>query len=235
LKLLSISMKLAALFSGGKDSTYALYKLMKEGHEIKYLITIFSERQDSWMFHYPCIELTKLQAESMGIKHIMKKTSGEKEKELVDLKDVLNSVKDEVEGIVTGALYSEYQKSRIEKICNDLGLKCMSPLWHSDLEKMLKEEIRLGFEIIIIGVAAEGLDKSWLGKKIDLDTVGELKELNKKFGINIGAEGGEFETLVLGCPIFKKKIKILDSASVWDSKTNSGCLEIKEAVLVKKQ
>ena len=225
-------MRLAALFSGGKDSTYAMYKLMKEGHEIKYLITIFSERQDSWMFHYPCIELTKLQSEALGIKQIIKKTKGEKEKELKDLKDVLISVKDEIDGIVTGALYSDYQKTRIEKICKELGLKCLSPLWHSDLEKMLKEEIDLGFEIVITGVAAEGLDKSWLGRKIDFDLIEKLKELNKKFGINIGAEGGEFETLVIDCPIFKKKIKILESDSIWDDKTNSGYLKIKDATIV---
>jgi diphthine-ammonia ligase len=227
-------MRLAALFSGGKDSTYALYKAIKEGHEIKYLVTVFSERQDSWMFHYPCIELTKLQAEALGIKQIIKKTKGEKEKELKDLKDALISVKSEIDGVVTGALYSDYQKNRIEKICNDLGLKCLSPLWHSDLEKMLKEEICLGFEIVITGVAAEGLDKSWLGKKINLDTVEKLKNLNKKFGINIGAEGGEFETLVLDCPIFKKKIKILDSSYAWDNKTNSGYLKIKKSVLAEK-
>lgn len=234
MKLLSFSMKLAALFSGGKDSTLALYRVMKEGHQIKYLITIFSERQDSWMFHYPCIELTKLQSKSLGIKQIIKKTKGEKEKELKDLKDVLISVKDEIDGVVTGALYSDYQKTRIEKMCKELGLKCLSPLWHSDLEKMLKEEIDLGFEIIITGVAAEGLDKNWLGKKIDLNTIEDLKRLNKKFGINIGFEGGEFESLVTDCPIFKKRIKISDSETVWDSRTNSGYMKVKKAVLSKK-
>jgi diphthine-ammonia ligase len=228
-------MKLVSLFSGGKDSVYALYKVIKEGHEIKYLVTVFSERQDSWMFHYPCIELTKLQSEALGIKQIIKKTKGEKEKELKDLKDVLNSIKDEIDGIVTGALYSEYQKSRIEKICKELRLKCLSPLWYADLENMLKEEIDLGFETIIIGVAAEGLDKSWLGKKIDFETIEKLKELNKKFGINLGLEGGEAETLVLDCPIFQKKIKILQSDSVWDSKTNSGYLKVKDAKLISKQ
>jgi diphthine-ammonia ligase len=227
-------MRLAALFSGGKDSTYAMQKIMEEGHEIKYLITFFSERQDSWMFHYPCIELTKLQAESLGIKQIIKNTKGEKERELDDLVEVLASVKNDIDGIVTGALYSDYQRTRIEKICKDLGLKCLSPLWHSDLEKMLKEEIALGFEIIIVGVAAEGFDKNWLGRKIDLDTVEKLKELNKKFGINIGAEGGEFESFVLDCPIFKKKIEISDSEIVWDNKTNSGYLKIKKAILSSK-
>src|SRR4030042_5974998 len=97
---------------------------------------------------------------------------------------------------------------------------------------MLKEEICSGFEIMITGVASEGLDRSWLGRKIDLETVEKLNELNKKFGINIGAEGGEFETLVLDCPLFKKRIEILDSEYAWDNKTNSGYLEIKKAVLV---
>jgi len=52
-------MKLATLLSGGKDSTYALYSALKQGHEIKYLVTIFPESKESWMFHHPCIELTK--------------------------------------------------------------------------------------------------------------------------------------------------------------------------------
>lgn len=226
-------MRLASLVSGGKDSLYATYLMMKEGHEIKYLITIFPERQDSWMFHHPCIELTKLQAEAMGIKHIMKKTKGEKEKELEDLKDALISVKD-IDGAVSGALYSEYQKTRIEKICEELKIKSITPLWNKDPERMLKEQIESGFEIIITGVSVEGLDKTWMGRKINLDTIEELKEINRKFGVNLAGEGGEFETLVLDCPLFKKKIKILDSTPVWDSKTNSGYLEVKNAVLVEK-
>jgi len=226
-------MRLAALFSGGKDSTYALYKAIQE-YEIKYLVTIFPEREDSWMFHHPCIELTKLQAEAIGIKHITQTTEGEKEKELEDLKKVLEKIKDEIDGVVSGAVASKYQKSRIDRICKELRLKSVTPLWNKNSEELLKEEVSSGFEIIIAGVFAEGFDESWLGRKIDEKCIEDLKELNKKYGINLSGEGGEYESLVLFCPIFKKRIEILDSKNVWDDKTSSGYLVVKEAKLTDK-
>jgi len=227
-------MRLAALISGGKDSLYATHLAIKEGHKIKYLVTVFPEREDSWMFHHPCIELTKLQAEALGIKQVIRKTKGEKERELEDLKVALMSVKDEIDGVVSGAIASTYQKSRIDKICKELKLKSLTPLWHADLEKLLKKEIESGFEVIMTGVSAEGFDKSWLGREIDLNAIEDLKKLNKKFGINLSGEGGEFESLVLDCPLFKKKIKILEFETVWDNKTNSGYIEVKDAKLLDK-
>ena len=224
-------MKLASLWSGGKDSAYATYLALKEGHEIKALITVFPEKQESWMFHYPCIQLTKLQAKAIGIKQIVKKTKGEKEKELEDLKKVLRKIKG-IDGIVSGAIASNYQKSRIDKICDELGLKHLSPLWQKNQEKVLKEEIRAGFEIIITGAFAEGFNKSWLGRKIDDKAIKELLELNKKFGVSVSGEGGEYESFVKYCPLFKKKIEILNSEIYWDSKTNSGYLIPKKAKLV---
>jgi len=224
-------MKLVSLWSGGKDSAYATYLALKEGHEIKALVTIFPEKEDSWMFHYPCIQLTKLQAKAIGIKQIVKKTKGEKEKELEDLKKVLWKIK-KIDGIVSGAIASNYQKSRIDKICNELGLKHLSPLWQENQEKVLEEEIRAGFEIVITGAFAEGFNKSWLGRKIDDKAIKELLELNKKFGISVSGEGGEYESFVKYCPLFKKKIEILNSEIYWDSKTNSGYLIPKKAKLV---
>lgn len=225
-------MKLAALFSGGKDSTFALYKAMEEGHEIKYLVTIFPERQDSWMFHYPCIELTKLQAEALGIKQIIGRTKGEKEKELSCLKDILSKLKD-IDGVVSGALASNYQKQRVDRICEELGVKSIAPLWQRDQEEILKEETSIS-DVIITGVAADGFDANWLGRKIDGKTIEDLKKLKEKFGINVAAEGGEFETFVLDAPVFKKKIEIKSFEKKWDNKTNSGYIEVKSARLVKK-
>lgn len=227
-------MRLAALFSGGKDSTFALYNAMKEGHEIKYLITISPRRQDSWMFHHPCIKLTKLQAKALDIKQIFRETEGEKEKELEDLKKVLMSVIDDIDGVVSGAVSSEYQKKRIEKICQELKLKNLNPLWHRNSEELWKEEIQSGFEIIITAVSTDGLDKVWLGKQIDMSTLTKLKQLSEKFRFNISGEGGEFESLVCDCPMFKKKIKILDFNLIWDNKTNSGYLEIVKVKLIPK-
>lgn len=226
-------MRLAALVSGGKDSIFAMWKEMKE-NEIKYLVTIFPESQESWMFHHPCIELTRLQAEALGIKQITEKTKGEKEKELEDLKNALSRIKDEIEGVVSGAVASNYQKSRIDRICEELGLKSLAPLWKMDPEKVIKEEIESGFDIIITGVFSDGFDKNWIGRKLDNKAIEDLKNLSKKFGINICGEGGEYETLVLDCPAFNKKIRVLDSEKIWDDKTNSGYLVVKKAILVGK-
>ncbi|MHA1778619.1 MAG: diphthine--ammonia ligase [Candidatus Heimdallarchaeaceae archaeon] len=217
-------MRLAALFSGGKDSTYALYKVLKEGHEIVQLVTILPKRLDSWMFHRPCIELTKLQAEAMEIKHTMKETEGEKEKELEDLIDVLRKIKKnyEIDGVVSGAVASNYQKQRIDGICKRLGLKSVTPLWKMNQEELLREEVASGFRIVITSVSTAGLDKSWLGKEIDNKNVERLIELSRKYRFNPAFEGGEAETFVTDGPMFKKRIQLANINTIWDEKTISG-------------
>jgi ABC transporter with metal-binding/Fe-S-binding domain ATP-binding protein len=227
-------MRLASLISGGKDSLYATYLSVMRRHKIKYLVTMLPAKEDSWMFHYPCIELTKLQAKALGIQQVTQKTSGEKEKELEDLKKVLEEIKDEVDGVVSGAVASNYQKSRVDRICEELRLESVAPLWGRDPAGVLREEVGSGLEIIITGVFAEGFDKSWLGRKIDDKCVEDLVELNRRYGISCVAEGGEFETFVTDCPLFKKKIQIKDSKIVWDSKTSSGYLVVGNAKLVGK-
>ncbi|MBU0460123.1 MAG: diphthine--ammonia ligase [Nanoarchaeota archaeon] len=203
-------MKLAALFTGGKDSTYAIYLALQQGHEITCLITMQSDNPDSYMFHTPAIELTELQAEAMELPHIIGSTEGEKEKELIDLKEIIMAAKAKFEfaGMITGALFSEYQSSRIKQICADLSLECLSPLWHKKQEEEMQELLDYNFEFILVSIAADGLDKSWLNKVITGNDLEKLKELNKKMGLNIAGEGGEFESLVMDCPLFKKKLVI---------------------------
>ena len=203
-------MKLAALFTGGKDSTYAIYLAKKAGHEITCLITVQSDNQDSYMFHTPAIELTELQAEAMELPYIIGSTKGEKEKELVDLKELIMAAKSkfEFEGILTGALFSEYQRSRIKKICAGLSLECLSPLWRKKQEEEMQELLDKGFEFVLVSIAGEGLNKDWLNKVIDDDYLEKLKKLNKKIGFNVAFEGGEAESLVVNCPLFHKKLVI---------------------------
>lgn len=223
-------MKVAVLFSGGKDSTMAVYKAIQEGNQVDYLFSMVSENPHSYMYHVPNIHISELSAKAMGIPLIKGSTRGEEEKELDDLKLALEQLKDlGVEAIYSGALFSVYQKSRIDKLCQDLGMKSVAPLWHSDPEEYMRDLIDLGFDFILTGVAAEGLDESWLGRKIDLEALDELIELNKKYGINVAFEGGEAETLVLDCPIFNKKIKIMESEIKWAY--DNGVLFIKDAVL----
>ncbi len=223
-------MRVAVLFSGGKDSTMAVYKAMKEGNKVEYLFSMVSENPHSYMYHVPNIHLTELLAQAMDIPLIKGSTQGEKEKELNDLRNALIELKNRgVEAIYSGALASVYQKSRIDDMCQDLGLESVAPLWHVDPEEYMRQLIDLGFEIILTGVAAEGLDESWLGRKVDEDSLNELLVLNNKYGMHVAFEGGEAETLVLDCPIFKKRVKIVEAEKVWAM--DSGFLSIKEAVL----
>jgi len=226
-------MKAAVLFSGGKDSTMALYKAIEEGYTVEYLVTMISDNPESYMFHVPNIHITELSSEAMGIPLIKAKTLGEKEKELNDLKDVLKELKDKgVEAIFAGALASEYQKTRIDQLCSDTGLESHAPLWHRDPKEYMEEIINLGFEVIIISVSAEGLDESWLGRKIDIKLLDDIISLNSKYRMHMAFEGGEAETLVLDSPIFNKRIKIVESSNVWDR--DSGHLMITQAVLEEK-
>ena len=223
-------MKLAALFSGGKDSTFAIYKAMQAGHEISFLATIHASSPSSYMYHTANIGLTVFQAEAMGIELISKESSGEKEKEVKDLKILLSGL--DIEGVVCGAVRSEYQKTRIEKVCKALGLELLAPLWHIDEEMYLRELVSSGFEVMVIAVAAEGFDESWLGRILDESAINELISLKKKYRISIVGEGGEFETAVLDGPIFKKRIKITKSEKIWEN--GSGKLLISSARLCDK-
>jgi len=203
-------MRLGALFSGGKDSTYAAWLAKQEGHELACLISVFSENKESFMFHTPAIGLVKKQAKLADLPLIVQKTKGEKELELRDLEKAIKTAKEKykIEGIVTGAVASVYQASRIQKICDKLGLKCLNPLWHKDQIELLNELVKNKFEVVIVGVFADTLDKSWIGRKINQDFIDEAKKLQEKYGINPAGEGGEFETLVINCPLFRKKLSI---------------------------
>jgi diphthine-ammonia ligase len=225
-------MNLAALYSGGKDSTFALYWALKQGHKVSCLITLIPERNDSYMFQVPNVALTTYHSEALGIPLLQRKSSGIKEAELDDLKKAIVEAKEKYgfEGVVAGALASDYQKSRVEAICKELQLECFAPYWHYDVEKYLKDIIAAGFKVIITSVSAEGLTKELLGKELNLEMVETLKAISAKTKFHLGFEGGEAETMVLDGPIFKKRIEILESEIVMESR-NSGFLRIKKLVL----
>jgi asparagine synthase (glutamine-hydrolysing) len=203
-------MKVASLFSGGKDSAYSAYLAKQSGHELVCLVTVISKNKESYMFHTPNIKWVKKQARVMNLPLIKKKTKGKKEEELDDLEIVIKQAKEkyEIGGVVTGALYSEYQVSRIKKICNKLRLECINPLWHKEEIAYLWELVKSKFKVIVIGIAAYPLNESWLGKEIDEKFIEEAKELEKTYKIHPAGEGGEFETFVLNCPLFEKELKV---------------------------
>ena len=227
-------MRAAALYSGGKDSTYAAY-LATRKDSLECLVTLSPRREDSYMFHYPNVWATRLQAEAMRVPHILIETEGIKETELQDLIKALTLAKERyrIEGLYTGALASVYQKSRIDRICDELALESISPLWHIDPETHLRNLLKNGFRVIVTSVSALGFNEGWLGRVIDEKAVEELLDLNSKYGVHAGLEGGEGETLVLDCPIFTKQVEVQEYEKHW--RGDAGYLEITKARLVPKE
>ena len=222
-------MKVAVLFSGGKDSNYAMY-LASKYHEISCLINLKSKNQNSYMFQSAGSNLLELQAESLNIPLLQHPTKGEKEEELKDLKKAIKKAKDKykIKGLVTGAIKSAYQSSRIQKICLELSIECFNPLWQINEKNFLEELIKDKFETILVGIFAYPLDKSYLGKTLNKQLLAKLQTLSPIPSI-IG-EGGEYESFVINSPMFKKRLNITKSEKIMDGE-NSGVLEIKEVNL----
>ena len=225
-------MKLAALFSGGKDSTYAIYLAKKLGHSVDVLLTLYPHSDESHLLHYPNINFTRLQAESMKIPQLIEKiTSENPESESEKLNNLISLAKENysIEGIVHGGILSEFQKDNFTLICKKNHLEIISPLWNKDPESYMKELLDENFEYIISTVSSDGLDDSWLGQIIDKNGLAKLQKLQKKFSFNLNFEGGEAETFVTNCPLFEKHLLIQDSTTVWDG--YRGRFEILDAKL----
>jgi uncharacterized protein (TIGR00290 family) len=162
----------------------------------------------------------------MNIPLLIHKTLGIKEEELKDLKQAIKTAKEKygIQGIVTGALHSEYQRSRIQKICDELELECINPLWHMNEIEYLKKLVASKFKVIIIGVFAYPLDQTWLQREINDKFIEEVIDLKDEYKIHPAGEGGEFETFVVNCPLFERELKIIKHEA--EGKGNSWKLNI---------
>lgn len=223
-------MRLAALFTGGKDSTLALDMAREAGHEIALLVTARSAMRDSWMFHTASIGVQHLQAEAMGLPHRYVEVSGKKEDEVEELYRAVAEVvkKLRIEGLLSGGLASHYQKSRLEWVAGRLGVSHVAPCWGIGPRDLMMEVLRRGYTVVFVGVSAYGLGPEWLGRGLTYEFVRELEALSDRHGFNLAGEGGEYETLVLDAPFFKKALRIRGEP-VWLG--DRGYLRIVEALL----
>ena len=228
----SHNLKLGVLFSGGKDSSSSAYLMKQQNYQLTCLIHLKSKNPNSYMFQTAGTEVVELQAQAMELPLLTQLTIGEKETELQDLETALKNAKEQyqIEGIISGALFSTYQRDRIEKICDKLGLKIFSPLWHKPQDKHLLDLLEQKFEIVLTAIAAQGLDKTWLNRKITMEDITQLRSLHQKIGLNIAGEGGEFESIVLNCPLFHQRI-ILEQTEIIEENKNTAHLIIKKAKL----
>lgn len=203
--------KAAVLFTGGKDSMLALLKAKQQGYDVKYLLSIIPTSSDSYMFHKPSLKLLKIQGKMLGLPIIIQKSRAKKEEEINDLKKLLLKVKNKINYLVIGGIASNYQAKRIINVANGLGIKVINPLWKYSPEKLWNELLKNGFEVIITKISCGGLPSNFLGKIIRKKEFLELKKLSQKYKFDLSFEGGDAETAVLYCPLFKKKIRIIKS------------------------
>jgi len=225
-------MKLGSLFSGGKDSTFAIYLAQKQGHEVTCLLSIFTKSEESHLLHYPNVQWTKLQSESMNIPQLtINSESDETDDELFALEKLLQNAKEQfhIEGLVHGGIKSQFQKEKFESLCSKLNLVAVTPLWDKEPEQYMNDLLDSNFVFIMITVSSDGLDDTWLGKEISKYDIDTLKHLSEEFGFNLNFEGGEAETFVVNCPLFSNSIKINKSKKIWDG--YRGRFEIMDAEL----
>jgi ABC transporter with metal-binding/Fe-S-binding domain ATP-binding protein len=225
-------MKLAALFSGGKDSTYSIYKVKQMGHDVKCLITVFPKSSNSHLLHFPAIKLTELQSSTLKIPHITSTLdSDELSEELRCIGVLLEKAKRDfkIEALVHGGISSEFQKKCFEKICRQNGLKAIAPLWQINSKEYMNTLIDSKFKFILTSVSSDGLDQTWLGRIISAYDISQLNDLSGKYGFNLNFEGGEAETFVVDCPLYSEPILITKSKIIWDG--YRGRFEIEAASL----
>ena len=225
-------MKLACLFSGGKDSTYAIHLAQNQGHDVACLLSIFPKSEESHLLHHPNLRWTKLQSESMNIPQLTTSSnSNDTVDELIAMENLLQNAKDQfqIEGLVHGGIKSKFQKEKFETLCLKLNLVSVAPLWETEPKKYMNDLLDSDFNFMMTSVSSDGLDEQWLGKLISKPDLEILSNLSNKFGFNLNFEGGESETFVLDCPLFSNPIKINKSVKDWDG--YRGRFEIVDAEL----
>ena len=225
-------MKLACLFSGGKDSTYAIHLAKKQGHDVVCLLSIFTKSEESHLLHHPNLKWTKLQSESMKIPQLtIISNSDETEDELIIIEKLLQNAKEQfqIDGLVHGGIKSKFQKEKFETLCLKLNLVSIAPLWETNPKEYMNQLLDSNFHFMMVTVSSDGLDEQWLGKLISKSDIEVLNNLSDKFGFNLNFEGGESETFVIDCPLFSNPIKINEFTKNWDG--YRGRFEIVDAEL----
>ena len=247
-EITGVTMRVAVLASGGKDSAYAAWWAQLQGWEVVSLVTVLVKGDDSMMFQLQNTWITAFQASSSGVPWKPIISFGEEEKEVGDLESsitaegyildfneifppgieipenlVIHSGPLDIDGLVVGALRSDYQKTRIERMCQRLGIASFSPLWHKDQGEHMQSFLEHGFGVVFTSVSTEGMSADWVGRTLDGESLNELRDLSKRHRFNLDGEGGEFETIVVSAPHMRRDV-ILEGETFW--KGSRGSLEI---------
>lgn len=226
-------MKVGILYSGGKDSTFAIDYAISKGWNIEYLLSVKPTRTDCYLFHFATVEHTKELAEILGIKHIYTTCSvADPKKEAQIVRDIVE--KNPVDAIVLGGTGLQVtQLKSIQEALKPLGIEVFAAHAGQDHDQVMEQMLKKGYKIMITQIASDGLNKDWLGRVLDEKTMQELFERSKKYGFHVGGEGGYFDSLAIDGPIFNKRLDILEIEKNMESE-NTGHVVVKKLAVVEK-
>lgn len=205
------------MLSGGKDSTLAHHHALDLGFTPVAGIVIMPKDPESHMFHVPNLDIAHAHTQALDLAPIQATAPEGQETELDALTEAFQQAAEhDVETIVTGAVASEYQRTRIEHAAHKTDLKTHTPLWHKPPADLLHEIVHAGYDARITHVAAHGLTEDWLGQRLTSERSEDLLNLEASHGVHPIGEGGEYETVVLDAPAFNQRIKVQDHATDWE-------------------
>lgn len=202
-------MKIIASWSGGKDSCFACHKALAEGHEVSYLVNFISREFRRVSFHGTRAHLISRQAQAIGIPLVQYTVPPDMSLYEQTFKKAVSSLKrNGIEGMVFGDIYLQEHKDWIERVCGELGITPLLPLWGMAPERILSDFIEAGFEAVIVSARSDIFDKKWLGQRIDHTSLLGLKKLAEEKGLDVCGEQGEYHTLVVAGPLFRKRLQV---------------------------
>jgi diphthine-ammonia ligase len=202
-------MSYISSWSGGKDSCFAGYLALGQGYKISHLVNFVSQEFNRVSFHGTEARLIQLQSQAIGIPLLQKPTTGDGYEQ--EFKEAVRSLlPDGIKGMVFGDIFLQEHRDWVERVCNDLGIEAVEPLWNKGSENVLSDFIAAGFEAIVVSARAELIDEEWVGRRVSRDFLQYLKAKD----IDICGENGEYHTLVVNGPLFKRRIEVIETRTI---------------------
>jgi diphthine-ammonia ligase len=202
-------MSYISSWSGGKDSCLACYLALGQGYRISHLVNFISREFKRVSFHGTEARMIQLQSQAIGIPLLQKQTTWEGYEQ--EFKEAVRSLLPRgIEGMVFGDIYLDEHREWVERVCGELEIEAIEPLWNKDTEKVFTDFIDAGFEAIIVSASDELIDQGWVGKRLDSKFLAYLKTRN----VDLCGENGEYHTLVVNGPLFKRSIQIIESRTI---------------------
>ena len=198
-----------ASWSGGKDSCFACYLALAQGYRVSHLVNFISQEFKRVSFHGTESRLIQMQSQAIGIPLLQKETTPNGYEQ--EFKEAVRGLLPQgVKGMVFGDIYLDEHKEWVERVCGELGIEAVEPLWGKSTESLLIDFIDAGFEAVIVSARAELIDEEWVGKRLDRNFMDYLKAKN----IDLCGENGEYHTLVVNGPLFKRRIEVTEGRTI---------------------